>query len=246
MTEKKQPRLSISITEELMQKLEGCRDVINISDICRQALSNVVDTILRSKMEVAETKEETIKRLRKEAVKLTMRDYVLGVDIGYKQASIMSLNDILYFYGAIIHDHDIDDIKSRFDHIQCGIEPSAYTEYMEMTETDADAFAYLFPLDFLTFDAFLSGWLEGIKHFWNEIEDEVVFPITDDFLNRLREKQVTLKIHAEDEKENKDVKKEDGNKVNNGDKTPSSDTSSAELKPKRKKKKDNLQEVKNE
>ena len=96
MTEKKQPRLSISITEELMQKLEGCRDVINISDICRQALSNVVDTILRSKMEVAETKEETIKRLRKEAVKLTMRDYVLGVDIGYKQASIMSLNDILY------------------------------------------------------------------------------------------------------------------------------------------------------
>ncbi|MEW6202346.1 MAG: hypothetical protein AB1546_10240 [bacterium] len=216
---KKQPRLSISITEELMKKLDEFRDVINISEICRQALSNVVDTLWRSKMKVAETKEETIKRLKKEAEEMTVFDYTQGISIGYENASIMSLQDItetaqrLVFFDSpenfesILAPH-YGEIKDYyfFDYVGGGYEISA--EYGSI------------PLGTLNYEAFVKGWFEGIRHFWDEIKNEVLEPIIKvDYLEKLGETQDALKIL--NKVKDKDVKSENGDKLNNSNQTTS-------------------------
>lgn len=77
-------RISISIPESLMAKLEPIKDRINISQLCREALEqqvNALEGVAESSEEVeVKEPEDTVARLREEAEDFERRFDALGRD----------------------------------------------------------------------------------------------------------------------------------------------------------------------
>ncbi|MFH1539285.1 MAG: hypothetical protein ABIH66_10030 [bacterium] len=188
MVAKKQARLSISITEELEEKLGMFRDKINISEICRNALSDVVDTLLRGRAEVQEKKEETIARLRKERENSDYDDYIEGLSDGYSHASRLSFRELLQYakeisiqsilgrhpysenlfaQGNVLEDEGVQNLLDFF--------PSWLEDEVAAAYYGTEGVTELSMRPLFNLMAYASGWSKGVYDFWFEIKDEVVF-----------------------------------------------------------------------
>ena len=148
----KYPRINISITSELSKDLEEYREDINISNVCRAALKQRLESIKRAKSEVAENMDETIARLRKEKTQYLKEWYEKGFEDGYKCASTASYKELYEF---------ITHLETNGN--QWEFTDGYWPEWLDkklMNSPDIE-------------NEYNKGIIDGVCKFWEDIKDKV-------------------------------------------------------------------------
>ncbi len=152
------PRVSISLPEDLMKRLEPVKEKLNISQVCREALERRVAMFERSaSKEGQETgRQEVVMRLRDERASLETRWEDLGrrnAAVWLGTASYEELKDAVEANGAK-NGHKSSLPKSAFKMLK-----------RDMKEDRGDA-------DGGEAQVYKTAWLDCVKDVWLEVNQE--------------------------------------------------------------------------
>jgi len=173
-------RVTVTIPDELGERLNAVKDRFNVSRVCQEALASEVS---RQELLMKEnpTTKEVIKRLKVEKDRLYKDCENEGFKEGYKDAKQMSYPVLRHF---------VDNISWKcgsrrypvlsLDPKSCpGKDPILYIEFD--LEDAGDAFPALKKRDLapniqpglFDADSYYKGWWHGVLKFWLEVEDEL-------------------------------------------------------------------------
>jgi Arc/MetJ-type ribon-helix-helix transcriptional regulator len=158
-------KITVSVPDELHQKMTEWRESFNFSKIFQKAVSNMIQRKeefqkrLRSNIDMAAIAE----RLRREKLASQTESSELGKKEGVKWARSAHYKELQYALGwlpdknpqrnEVIGDY-FADLFAKRNELQ-GNSPQGDIESSEFVRN------------------FLSGWKEGVDAFWNEIKDKL-------------------------------------------------------------------------
>jgi hypothetical protein len=150
-------RVSITIPDDLAERLEPYRDRMNISKVCSEAIERELSTLVELPVEVQKL-TATIAELRMEKAELEQDDYNIGLDWGqrYAEEKARLMEFTLY---ETIHD--------SIDHITFDKLPEDVRDNFIYSQNDAPGEFVYNP------EKFAQGWLDGLMAVWKVIKDKV-------------------------------------------------------------------------
>lgn len=157
-------RVSITIPDDLAERLEPYRDRMNISKVCARAIERELSDLTELPAAVEEL-NETIARLRMEKDEREERDYLTGLDWGRSYAEEEAEFLEFGFYETLLGhaEPSLDELpaKVRDDFTYSQNDGASVYEY-----SPDDIFVY-------NPDKFAEGWVDGLLAVWEAIKDKV-------------------------------------------------------------------------
>ena len=178
-------RINISIPDELHESLQQFKDTINVSKICQEAITEIVQRKedFRKRMNESQEMKEIIKRLQKEKTMSEGIVFERGKKDGEEWAKIAHYDDLvarvdeLEETGDEWQDEyvmfDIDDYIVEYLCEKHGIDPGVGDIEHYLKEILPDLKVHVHNYLGLEF-AYHRGWCRGIFNFWNEIKDKIL------------------------------------------------------------------------
>jgi len=158
-------KITVSVPDELHQKMTEWRESFNFSKIFQKAVSTMIQRKeelqkrMRSNMDMAAIAE----RLRREKLESQTESSELGRKEGARWARSAHYKELQYALGW----HP--DTQPRRDEILGGYFTDLFAADQELKriapEGDKESNEFI--------RTFLSGWKEGVEVFWNEIKDKL-------------------------------------------------------------------------
>ena len=142
--------LTITIPDDLWDKIQLWRDQIPIARVCQKALSQEVSRLENLPQEVKEM-SEVICRLRAEKKGIKSESYALGFEKGIKWAKQASYRDLVDW---------VETANMRGVILDSWILPEGENEVLDNQE-DVDEAAYQ------------RGWLDGVVKVWNIVQSKI-------------------------------------------------------------------------
>jgi len=160
------PKVTISVPDDLRKKMREWEDAFNWSGIFQDAVRKAIEKkeSRQKKMREEDPKmEQVIERLREEMAVSEDSWFELGKDEGIDFAKNSHYDEI-----QIVVSYKGSEIPRR--------ELSAYNDgnddyFSERYETLG--YEHGLVMDSAADYRFQEGWLEGVREFWNEIEDKI-------------------------------------------------------------------------
>jgi len=153
-------RLTISVPDELYERLQAVKDSLNISQVCQVAIEKQVK-LLEIKSMSTDTKEKLIQRLKNTRQEFLEQEREKGADYA---AAILESDSLTY--------RDFMTLKESFSLMNQGVKlrlaylPEwAREEIQNSVEEQDDAI--------LDEDMFLNGYLSTLQEAWEEVKGEV-------------------------------------------------------------------------
>lgn len=171
------PKITISVDKELYKKINEFRDQIKISDICRSALRDRVETLYRLKYEIVANKEEIITRLKKEKEEIDKTDYDLGFMDGFKFASQTSykvlVTAVQYFYDEVQVHLMMNEGNLLEDLSHSPFNEEGQDFYLSWIEEGTKIKGYCSTITQPPFNWFKYswGWYDGLMQFWIQVQE---------------------------------------------------------------------------
>ena len=137
-------RITITIPNDLHERLQAVKDALNVSRVCQEGLE-VAIRIEELKREKSPNMDTLIEKLRIEKEQDVAKWKEEGVIEGKKDALNLSYSEF----------KDLESKQSITDDLTDWIEENHF-EYME---------------GFVDKDVFLEGWLEGALSVWDEVKE---------------------------------------------------------------------------
>ncbi len=153
------PRMSISLPEQLMTRLEPLKDRVNISQVCREALESRIVTFEQASGKNGDSLdiENLVARLREER---TMAEGKWE-DLGAHNAALW-LNTVSYLELKNVVEHDG---SSNTDEYRL---PRGAFRVMKQDMKGANG-----GLEGQAAAAYKTAWLDNVKNVWAQIQDQV-------------------------------------------------------------------------
>ena len=161
-------RVTISIQDDLFDKLQTFKDRLNISRICQWSISEAI-SLEETKDKIAPDIENLAVRLRKEKQDICQKIRDEGFEDGIKDANEMGLEEI---YILQIH-QDEESPKELFSWsaTQRTREKIERKPHEEGEKIKATFFPFLF-FDEVE-DIYYRGWLDGVLFVWKQVRGEL-------------------------------------------------------------------------
>jgi len=167
-------KITISIPDELHEKMDQWREAFNFSKIFQDTISEAIKKKENFKKRLKEvtTMEQVIERLKKERNEADKSYSEKGKEDGLEWAKVASYEELLYAIkwepmneqpGLIGYDPTRDEVLG--DYFGDIMEDNESMGFVEKT------YGNFLPNSF--FAAWEEGWVEGIKEFWGEIKDKL-------------------------------------------------------------------------
>jgi hypothetical protein len=151
-----QSKITISVTSELLHELKVFRDVLNISEICRDAIQTRIDALKRGRDGVSINKTEIINRLRAEQELLNKADIDVGFAHGYEHCKILDIS-------RIVRITRLSGDTGLFEH-------AAHQKWLwAIIDERIDTLGRP-PIDETKY---ATGYVKGVTSFWNDIKSEL-------------------------------------------------------------------------
>lgn len=153
-------RTTISLPDRLVERLDPYRDVINISEICRDALEGKVSTMERITGALAEGDERQalIERLREGKKKFTEVSVQNGMEDGRKWATEDATFADLMVWAETNAQRDSGLLLPE----------QVMNSYLQEAEWIAQSNA-----DFFDQNRYVEGFMAGLREVWESVKDEV-------------------------------------------------------------------------
>ncbi|RUS93131.1 hypothetical protein DSM106972_097250 [Dulcicalothrix desertica PCC 7102] len=151
-------RITITLSDELYNRLQIVKDNFNVSRLCQQAIDSAVQMEeFKARTDISPT-EKAMTRLRQEKKQAAERWNEIGFNDGVKEAAEnLSYKELKY----IGEGGDINELISN-------IEPPLIMYIEHMCETNGYDDRQDFELDI-----YVAAWVKGACHVWNEIKDKI-------------------------------------------------------------------------
>jgi predicted transcriptional regulator len=149
-------KLTITIPDDLAERLDPVRDKMNISKVCAAAIDREVSMLADLPVDVQEL-AATIARLRAEKAEAEQEDYNTGLEWGQQYAEGRASYAELMDYASI---------PGRIDPITLD----------ELPEEEREGFAEQradWGLQVVNPDRFARGWLDGLLAVWGALKGKV-------------------------------------------------------------------------
>ena len=154
-------RLTITIPDDLNERLQIIKERLNISRVCQMALDLAI--------QIEETKDRTdisamkkaIARLRKQKQEAGARWKPIGFNDGLKNATDDLDYKLLKYLG------EGGDINEQVITIDKDIQQLSIPDWLELISKEK----YWDERGDFDFDIYVKGWVEGVTHVWEEIKD---------------------------------------------------------------------------
>lgn len=175
-------RVTISVSDDLYEKMQKWKDSLNFSGIFQEAISSRIEKKEKYENFKQQTKEDldmdkTIERLKKQKAESQKEFFEAGKKDGYEYAKNMDYDDFQYVLQYETTNELLDRERNVF-----GYDPfkgdGFFEEYLLGTFKDDELMGweethpgYYFPNEY--FREWESGVKEGIIDFWNEIKDKL-------------------------------------------------------------------------
>ena len=166
-------RTTISIPDELYEKMEKWSSAINFSKEFREHISRVIKNKeeLQKKVKGGKEMVEIIERLRMEKMEnigdYQQEGYEWGVEWA-KEAHYLELRTVLDWesndLNDLPHNENIDGYESELKEY--------FTNYIHEDDF-LDSEDWHYGRDNEHIEKFVNGWKEGVEAFWNEVKDKV-------------------------------------------------------------------------
>ncbi len=160
-------RLSISISDELFDRLQKVKDKIMVSKICQNAILNSVEIEEMKNTQEVENLIESLK-LEKAAIYKEYKD--LGFKDGSSDAYSMKYKDFLFF----------NDWDSRQENSQAPFEYFASEHSSNRLKEIESGYLAIGDIGLESPEVivdciyeYLGGWHEGVKHIWEQVKNKV-------------------------------------------------------------------------
>ena len=161
-------KITISVPDELHEKMMDCKKVFNFSRVFQDAISNLIERREDFQTRLKEDKKmpEIIDRLRREQVESQDKFFQDGKIEGLMWAKSAHFEEISYALNWDIHKKPVDDnLLDYFREYFLESDEHPFFNY----ETDPYGTEWVNSSMF----AFLQGWREGVVEFWDEIGDKL-------------------------------------------------------------------------
>jgi hypothetical protein len=160
-------RLSVTIPDELNERLKAVKDKINVSKICTTGIEQAVKFEELKSSDLPEIEKLTI-RIKEEMIKDKGEDQQRGFNDGIKDAVEFSYKDFKRFLHNL-HTYKLYNLKNY----ESGYEDGIDTIFDELAPENTQIKRELEPnIDY----AYEFGWMQGVFHVWgkviNKIKDE--------------------------------------------------------------------------
>ena len=162
-------RTTVGVPDELWKKMEKWKESLNYSKIFQTAISEVIKRKEGLQLRLKEDfdMEATIERLREEKLDGEGDYFEFGKEEGFVLAKIAHYSELKY----VVNDWEWekgDDPRQQPE----GME-SLGNYFESIIENDEGLGFDKFGETYETLDRFVEGFIEGVKSFWNEIEDKI-------------------------------------------------------------------------
>jgi len=176
-------KITLSISEELSEKMDKWKDSFNFSKVFQDAMSEAIQKKedFQARLKGSASMEEIIERLKKERAEVAVDYKEKGKADGLAWAKAASYEDLYYAAegkGALFS-WDPDERSSDMIFNDHSREVGNYWNNMILNdacmgwvavEDDPDERADV-PNEFLS--AWFDGWFEAVEAFWSEIKDKL-------------------------------------------------------------------------
>lgn len=152
-------RLTITIPDELNERLQTIKEKLNISGVCQKALDLAIQIEETKDRTDISAMEKAIARLRKQKHETGARWKKIGYSDGLKEATEELDYKMLKYIG------EGGDIDKGIVGLWSGVPITAWLEHFCEGE-----YRYL---DDFEFDIYVDGWVEGVSYIWKEIKDKL-------------------------------------------------------------------------
>ena len=159
-------RVTISVPDTLLERLQPVKRRFNISAICQEALEMAI-TYEELKTQARE-QDNLVERLRAEKSVLLNKVRQEGFELGMRSSSKLSYEDFNHFERvsplAASLDEDVLGYLWTFLDVK---------EYPQQARTHDPDFAHLLEVDPQSRIIFAQSWLEGVLSIWQTIKAQV-------------------------------------------------------------------------
>ena len=154
-------KITLSIPDLLHEKLEEWRASFNLSKMFQEALTEAIQK--KEELQKRFTEEfdisDVVKRLRREKQDLEKRFYNAGRTEGLNWARSARYHDLLYVLRTIDPYQLISDPRMN--------------PYFETLYQSSELAQYTNPDTVAHEQAFMQGWLQGVKTLWDQVKEEL-------------------------------------------------------------------------
>ena len=159
-------RVTISVPNTLLERLQPLKGRFNISAICQEALEMAI-TYEELKVQASE-QDNLIERLRVEKSVLLNKVRQEGFELGIRSSSKLSYEDFNHF-------ERIQPLAASLDEEVLGYLWTFLDlkEYPQQARTHDPDFAHLLEVDPQSRIVFAQSWLEGVLSIWPTIKERV-------------------------------------------------------------------------
>lgn len=151
-------RITVTLSDELHNRLQEVKDNLNVSRICQKAIHSAVQMEeLKARTDISPT-VKAMTRLREEKKEAAAKWKQIGFDDGVKEAAEnLSYKELKYIgEGGDINESIAPHYPTIMMEIELISENNHYCDYEDFE-----------------LDIYAAAWVEGACHVWNEIKDKI-------------------------------------------------------------------------
>lgn len=157
-------RLSVTIPDELNERLKAVKDKINVSKICTTGIEQAVKFEELKSSDLPELEKLTM-RIKEEMIKYKGEDQQRGFNDGIKDAVEFSYKDFKNFINNL-HIYEIYNLDKYIKDYNDGI----HTIFDELAPEKTQKKRELEPnIDY----AYEFGWMQGVLNVWGKVINEI-------------------------------------------------------------------------
>ena len=161
-------KITISVPDELHQKMMEVKEVFNFSRVFQDAISNLIQRRedFQKRLKGDKKMAEIIERLHKERAESEGNYFEYGKTKGLIWAKSTHYQEIVYALKWDVHEKPVDE--NLFDYFKNYFLESDEYPFFDY-ETDPLVPEWVNSCMY----SFLLGWKEGVAEFWYEIKDKI-------------------------------------------------------------------------
>lgn len=151
-------RVTLSVPDELMNRIEAVKDRVNMSRVFQAAITARVEQLEHLKKQATEDTNmlEIIERLKTEKVQAEDQSYERGREAGLRLAKTLPYSDLRY----AAEEYELTD------NFSCAIEDSVFGDYIKDEIQDEPDYV-------INFTRWEKGFLDAIQAFWAEVKEKI-------------------------------------------------------------------------
>jgi len=169
-------KITISVPDELHEKMEKWKDSFNFSKVFQDAISEAIQKKenFQKRLTEVSTMEQVIERLKKEKTEAESDYFEQGKGDGLDWAKTASYEDLLYGATKFEPINEFSEHFISYDPERNEVLGDYFKEIIE--ENESMGFIETMPGNWVPnefFNAWEEGWATGIREFWAEIQDKL-------------------------------------------------------------------------